>query len=394
MDVNDVVILGGARTAIGTFGGSLKDKSAIELGTAVVKEAIKRARVEPDDVGHVVMGNVLPAGPEDVYLARACGLGAGIPETVPAFNVNRLCGSGVQAIISAAQSIMLGDVACAIAGGAETMTRVPYLLPSNRWGARMGDAKVIDFLVSALNDPFGNGHMGCTAENIAARYGISREEQDALAVEGHRRAIHAIQEGYFKEQIVPIEIKGRKGTALFEIDEHARADVDIESVGKMKPAFRQGGSVTAANSSGLNDAAAAVVLMSGKEARQRNLAPMGRIVGYSHVGVDPAYMGMGPVPAIRQVLQNAGLTLDQMDVIEINEAFAAQTIAVARELDLSYERVNRNGSGVSLGHPVGATGAIITVKAIYELLRTGGRYGLVSMCIGGGQGIAMIIERV
>lgn len=394
MTVKDVVIISGVRTAIGTFGGSLKDKTTIELTSIVVGEAIKRGGITPNDVGHVVMGNVLPTAPEDVYLARASAINAGIPIEVPAFNVNRLCGSGVQAIISAAQSIQLGDTTCAIAGGAESMSRVPYLLPTNRWGARMGDAKVIDFLESALNDPFGNGHMGCTAENIAARYGISREAQDELAVEGHRRAINAIQAGYFREQIVPVEIKTRKGPAIFDTDEHARADINVAAISKLKPVFRQGGSVTAANASGINDAAGAVVLMAADEADRRSLKPLARIVGYAQVGVDPAYMGMGPVPAIQMVLEKTGLSLDQMDVIEINEAFAAQAIAVAKELNLSMDRINPNGSGVALGHPVGATGAIITVKAINELHRTGGRYGLMSMCIGGGQGIAMIVERL
>jgi len=394
MSNNEVYILSGLRTAIGTYGGALKDQSPGDLAAACIREAVKRADIEPGEVEHCFMGTVVPNGAEEFYLSRYAAINAGLPTSAPAMNVNRLCGSGLQAIVSGAQSIMLGDIKCAVAGGAENMSRAPYIIPSARWGQRMGDGQMIDLMVGALHDPFGNGHMGCTAENLAERHDISREQQDALAVEGHRRATQAIQEGRFKEQILPIEIKSRKGVVVFDTDEHVRADATIESLASMRPVFQKNGTVTAANASGLNDAAAALILMSGDEVKRRGLKPMARLVDYSHAGVDPKYMGIGPVPAIRSLMEKTGLSIDQMDTIEVNEAFAAQALAVARELNLPQEKLNPNGSGVALGHPIGATGAVITIKALHELERINGKYGLISLCIGGGQGIAAIIERI
>ncbi|MBP8133994.1 MAG: acetyl-CoA C-acyltransferase family protein, partial [Zoogloea sp.] len=343
---------------------------------------------------HVVMGNVIPTEPRDAYLSRVAAIDSGIPLETPAFNVNRLCGSGLQAIICAAQSILLGDTDIAIGGGAEAMSRGPYILPNLRWGARMGDTPALDYMNGILHDPWEKFHMGVTAENVAARYGITREMQDALALESQQRAVRAIAEGRFKEQIAPVEIKTRKGTVLFDTDEHVRGDVSLEALAKMKAIFQKDGSVTPGNASGLNDGAAAVVLAEGKRAAALGLKPLARLVGYAHAGVEPAYMGIGPVPATRLVLERTGLTLADLDVIEANEAFAAQACAVTQELGLDPAKVNPNGSGISLGHPVGATGAIITTKAIAELQRIGGRYALVTMCIGGGQGIAAIFERV
>ncbi|MEW7986866.1 MAG: acetyl-CoA C-acyltransferase family protein [Candidatus Thiodiazotropha sp.] len=391
---NEVVFLSGVRTAIGTYGGALKDQPPGDLAAGCIKEALSRAGVAPDAVGHCVMGTVVPNGAQEFYLSRYAAITAGIPQETPAMNVNRLCGSGLQAIVSAAQSILLGDARCAVAGGAENMSRTPYILPAARWGQRMGDGQMIDLMVGALNDPFGNGHMGCTAENLAERHGISREAQDALAVEGHKRAADAIEAGRFKSQIVPVELKSRKGVKLFETDEHVRKDIDAEGMARMRPVFQKDGTVTAANASGINDAAAALVLMERSEAERRGLKPMARLIGYTQVGVDPRYMGIGPVPAIRQLLEKTGLTIADMDTIEINEAFAAQALAVARELALPEDKLNPNGSGIALGHPIGATGAVLTVKALYELERIDGRYGLISLCIGGGQGIAAIIERI
>ncbi|MEL0587383.1 MAG: acetyl-CoA C-acyltransferase family protein [Candidatus Thiodiazotropha sp. (ex. Lucinoma kazani)] len=391
---NEVVFLSGVRTAIGTYGGSLKDQPPGDLAANCIKEALSRAEVGPEGVGHCVMGTVVPNGAHEFYLSRYAAVTAGIPPETPAMNVNRLCGSGLQAIVSAAQSILLGDTKCAVAGGAENMSRVPYILPAARWGQRMGDGQMVDLMVGALNDPFGNGHMGCTAENLAERHGISREEQDALAVEGHKRAANAIEEGRFKSQIVPVELKSRKGVKLFDTDEHVRMDIEAEDMAKMRPVFQKDGTVTAANASGINDAAAALVLMERGEAERRGIMPMARLVGYTQVGVDPKYMGIGPVPAIRQLLEKTGLSIADMDTIEINEAFAAQALAVARELDLPEDKLNPNGSGIALGHPIGATGAVITVKALHELERIDGHFGLVSLCIGGGQGIAALIERI
>ncbi|BAL24590.1 acetyl-CoA C-acyltransferase family protein [Azoarcus sp. KH32C] len=393
MTQREIYFVGAARTAIGTFGGTLKDVPLSVLATTAVRAALERSGVAPDRVGHVVMGNVVPTEPRDAYLSRVAAMDAGIPQEVPAFNVNRLCGSGLQAIVSAAQTISLGDADVAVAGGAEAMSRGPYLLPAARWGARMGDAQMVDYMVGILHDPWEGFHMGITAENVAARYGISRAMQDELALESQRRAAHAIAEGRFAAQIVPVEVPSRKGPIAFDTDEHVRAEVSIEQLAKMKPVFKRDGSVTPGNASGINDGAAAVVLAAAGAVQAMNLKPLARLVAYAHAGVEPAYMGIGPVPATRLVLERAGLRAADLDVIESNEAFAAQACAVMRELDLDPARVNPNGSGISLGHPVGATGAILATKAIYELHRTGGRYALVTLCIGGGQGIAAIIER-
>lgn len=390
----EIFVVGAVRTAIGSFGGALKDVPLGSLATSVVRAALERSGVEPDQVGHLVMGNVVATEPRDAYLGRLAAIDAGIPCTTPAFNVNRLCGSGLQAIISAAQAIRLGDTSIAIGAGAESMSRGPFMLPGLRWGTRLGDASAIDFMNGVLHDPFQQVHMGITAENVARRYDISRAQQDALALESQRRAARAIAEGRFATQIVPIEVATRKGPRLFDTDEHVRGEVTAEQLAAMRPVFdKAAGTVTVGNASGLNDGAAAVVLAEGDRARELGLRPLVRLVGYAHAGVEPAYMGIGPVPAIRQVLQRTGLALEQMDVIEANEAFAAQACAVAQELGLDPERVNPNGSGISLGHPIGATGAIITTKAIYELQRTAGHYALVAMCIGGGQGVAAIFER-
>lgn len=394
MTRRDIFIVGTARTAIGSFGGSLKGMSPTALGAIVVRAALERSAVEPQAVGHVVMGNVIATEPRDAYLSRVSAMDAGIPMEVPAFNVNRLCGSGLQAIISAAQAIALGDCDIAVAGGAESMSRGPFILPSARWGARLGDGALVDYMNGILHDPWQGFHMGITAENVAQRYGIDREAQDTLALESQRRATRAIAEGRFREQIVPVEIPSRKGPLLFEVDEHVRGDVTAEQLAKMKPAFKIDGRVTAGNASGINDGAAAVVLAEAAQAERLGLKPLVRLVGYAHAGVDPALMGIGPVPATRLLLQRTGLSIADMDVIEANEAFAAQACAVARELDFDPLKVNPNGSGISLGHPVGATGTIITIKAIHELQRIGGRYALVTLCIGGGQGIAAIFERL
>ena len=391
----EVVVVSAVRTAIGTFGGSLKDLPPCDLGARVVRESLARAQVDGEQVGHVVFGHVVNTEPRDMYLSRVAALDGGCGQGTPAFNVNRLCGSGLQAIVSAAQAITLGDADIAIGGGAEVMSRAPYASLVSRWGARMGDTKLIDMMIGALHDPFHNIHMGVTAENVAAKMHISREEQDALAVESHNRAERATLEGRFKEQILPIVHKTRKGDVTFDTDEHFRANCSVADMAKLKPAFQQeNGTVTAGNASGINDAAAAVVLMERSVADKRGLKPMARLVAYAHAGVDPKYMGMGPVPATKKALEKAGLTVKDLDVIEANEAFAAQACAVMHELGLDPAKVNPNGSGISLGHPIGATGAVITVKALYELQRIQGRYALVTMCIGGGQGIAAIFERM
>lgn len=390
----EVVVVSAVRTAIGTFGGSLKDVTPIDLGTLVVRESLARANVAGADVGHVVFGHVVNTEPRDMYLSRVAAMQGGCPEGTPAFNVNRLCGSGLQAIVSAAQTILLGDATVAIGAGAENMSRAPYANLTARWGARMGDAKLVDMLIGALHDPFHNIHMGVTAENVAAKWGVTREDQDRLAVESHNRAERATQAGYFKEQIVPVVIKGRKGDVTFDLDEHFRSGAKLEDMAKLKPVFtKEAGTVTAGNASGINDAAAAVVLMERSEASRRGLQPLARLVSYAHAGVDPKYMGIGPVPASRLALQKAGLSAKDMDVVESNEAFAAQACAVVKDLELDPAKVNPNGSGISLGHPIGATGALITVKALHELNRVGGRHALVTMCIGGGQGIAAVFER-
>ena len=391
----EVVVVSGARTAIGTFGGSLKDTPPTELAALVVRESLSRAGVEGKDVGHVVFGHVVNTEPKDMYLSRVAAIQGGCAEGTPAFNVNRLCGSGLQAIISASQSILLGDTDIAIGGGAENMSRAPYASLATRFGARMGDTKLIDMMVGALHDPFQNIHMGVTAENIATKWGITREEQDAIAVESHHRAQRATEEGRFKEQIVPVMLKSRKGEVAYDTDEHFRPNCTAADMTKLKPVFaKENGTVTAGNASGINDAAAAVVLMDSEAAKARGLKPMARLVAYAHAGVDPKYMGIGPVPATQMALKKAGLTVADLDVIEANEAFAAQACAVSRDLGLDPAKVNPNGSGISLGHPIGATGAVITVKALYELERIQGRYALVTMCIGGGQGIAAIFERM
>jgi len=391
----EVVVVSGVRTAIGTFGGSLKDLAPTELGALVVREALARANVSGDDVGHVVFGNVIQTEPKDMYLGRVAAVNGGVSINAPALTVNRLCGSGLQAIVSAAQTILLGDAAVAIGGGAESMSRAPYLAPMARWGSRMGDAKLIDMMLGALHDPFHGIHMGVTAENVAKEYDISRQQQDEAALESHHRASAAIKAGYFKDQIVPITLKSRKGDVVFDTDEHVRHDATMDDMAKLKPVFaKENGTVTAGNASGLNDAAAAVVLMERAEAERRGLKPLARLVSYGHAGVDPKTMGIGPVPATKIALERAGLSVKDLDVIEANEAFAAQACAVSKALGLDPAKVNPNGSGISLGHPIGATGALITVKALHELQRVQGRYALVTMCIGGGQGIAAIFERV
>ena len=395
MTHRDVFVVSTARTAIGTFGGSLKDVPNTQLATTAVKAAIARSGLAPDAVGHVVMGNVIPTDTKDAYLSRVAAIDAGCPIETPAFNVNRLCGSGLQAIISAAQAIGYGDCDVAVGGGSESMSRGPYFDTAARYGARMGDAKSIDYMLGILHDPWQKMHMGITAENVAERYKISRAMQDELALASQQRAAAAIAAGYFKEQIVPVEIATRKGTVLFQEDEHVRAATTFDVLAGMKPAFKkEGGTVTAGNASGINDAAAAVVLMDAQAAKARGAKPLARLVAYAHAGVEPRIMGIGPVPASNIALKKAGLTINDMDVIEANEAVAAQACAVTRGLNADPAKVNPNGSGISLGHPIGATGAVITVKALHELQRTGGRYALVTMCIGGGQGIAAIFERM
>jgi acetyl-CoA C-acetyltransferase len=392
--MRDVVVVSAVRSAIGTFGGSLKDVPPTELGTTVVREALSRAQVNGADVGHVVFGHVVNTEPKDMYLSRVAAIQAGCSHETPAFNVNRLCGSGLQAIVSAAQAIQLGDCDIAIGGGAENMSRAPFASLNMRWGSRMGDTKMVDMMVGALHDPFQTIHMGVTAENIAKKWGITRDEQDALALESHLRAERATAQGRFTDQIVPVMLKTRKGDVAYATDEHFRTGATAEDFSKLKPVFiKENGTVTAGNASGINDAGAAVVLMDAQVAQQRGLKPMARLVAYAHAGVDPAYMGIGPVPATQKALAKAGLTVADLDVIEANEAFAAQACAVTRDLGLDPAKVNPNGSGISLGHPIGATGALITVKALHELHRIQGRYALVTMCIGGGQGIAAIFER-
>ena len=393
-DQREVVVLSGTRTAIGRYGGGLASVPPCDLAATVVREAVSRAGIDPSDVGHAVFGNVIHTEARDMYLSRVAAVNGGLPVGTPALTLNRLCGSGLQAIVSAAQAIMLGDCDVAVAGGAESMSRGQYWLPSMRWGQRMQDGTVVDAMVGALTDPFDSCHMGVTAENVASDYGVSRQDQDALAAESHRRAAAATEAGYFKGQITPIEVKGRKGTVTVDTDEHIRPGVTTDDLARLRPSFAKDGTVTPGNASGINDAAAAVVIASGSFAAERGLSPLGRLVAYSHAGVEPRIMGMGPVPAARKVLDRAGLKLDEIDLFEVNEAFAAQALAVVRELGLPPERTNPNGSGVSLGHPVGATGTILAVKALYELRRTGGRYALTTMCIGGGQGIAAIFERI
>ncbi|ELF6206696.1 thiolase [Pseudomonas putida] len=394
MSSPEIYVVSAVRSAIGGFGGSLKDLPLADLATAITRAAIERSGVAAEQIGHMVMGTVIPTEPRDAYLSRVAAMNAGIPKETPAFNVNRLCGSGLQAIVSATQCLLLGDADVAVAAGAESMSRGPYLLPQARWGARMGDLQGIDYTVGVLQDPFEHFHMGITAENVAAKHGITREMQDELALTSQRRAARAIAEGRFDSQIVPLELKSRKGTVQFAVDEHVRGDVTAEQLAGMKTVFKKDGTVTAGNASGINDGAAGLVLASGDAVRRLGLKPLARLVGYAHAGVEPELMGLGPIPATRKVLEKTGLKLQDLDVIESNEAFAAQACAVARELGFDPEKVNPNGSGISLGHPVGATGAIIATKAIHELQRIQGRYALATMCIGGGQGIAVVFERV
>ena len=394
MSSAEIYVVSAVRSAIGGFGGSLKDLPLADLATSISRAAIERSGVAAEHIGHVVMGTVIPTEPRDAYLSRVAAMNAGIPKETPAFNVNRLCGSGLQAIVSATQCLLLGDADVALAAGAESMSRGPYLLPQARWGARMGDLQGIDYTVGVLQDPFEHFHMGITAENVAAKHGITREMQDELALTSQRRAARAIAEGRFDSQIVPVQLKTRKGTVEFAVDEHVRGDVTAEQLAGMKTVFKKDGTVTAGNASGINDGAAGLVLATGDAVRRLGLKPLARLVGYAHAGVEPELMGLGPIPATRKVLEKTGLKLSDLDVIESNEAFAAQACAVARALDFDPEKVNPNGSGISLGHPVGATGAIIATKAIHELQRVQGRYALATMCIGGGQGIAVVFERV
>ena len=391
----EVVVLSGVRTAIGDYGGALKDVAPTELAGQIVREAVRRAKIDPKQVGQLVFGNVIHGEAKDMYFSRVACIKGGLPQETTALTVNRLCGSGMQAIVSAAQGIMLGDCDAAVGGGAESMSRGGYLLPALRWGQRMNDGGAIDMMGGAVTDPFEAVHMGITAENIAAQWKISREQQDEFSVESHRRAINAIEKGFLKDHTLPIELKTRKGTTVFDRDEHPRADVTLEGLAKLRAAFKkEGGSVTAGNASGINDGAAAVVLMEKEAAKKAGLKPLARLVSYGLAGVDPKIMGIGPVPAVRNALQRAGLRVEDMDVIESNEAFAVQALAVSCDLKFDAKKTNPNGGAVGLGHPIGATGALLTVKALYELQRTGGRYALVTMCIGGGQGIAAVFERM
>ena len=394
MSTREVVVVGGARTGIGDYGGSLKDIAPTKLGAIAIREALARAKVDPASVGHVVMGSVIHGEARDMYLSRVAALDAGLPVGTPCLTVNRLCGSGLQAIVSAAQHILLGDTDVVVGGGAESMSRAAYFLPAGRWGQRMGDGAVVDAMTGALHDPFGHGHMGVTAENVAAKYGFTREQQDLFALESHRRAGNALEKGYFKSQIVPVEIKSKKGVEQYTLDEHVRPGAKMEDLQKLKTVFKKDGTVTAGNASGLNDAGAAIVMMEAGTAKKQGLKPMARLVAYAHAGVEPQMMGLGPIPAVKRVFEKSGLKPADMDVVESNEAFGAQAMAVTKDLGLDPAKVNPNGGAVALGHPIGATGAILTVKALYELERTQKRYALVTMCIGGGQGIAAIFERI
>jgi acetyl-CoA C-acetyltransferase len=392
MSNREVVVVSGVRTAIGDYGMALKDVPATKLGAIAIKEAVTRAKVDPARVGHVVMGSVIHGEARDMYLSRVAAVDAGMPVGTPCLTVNRLCGSGLQAIVSAAQHVMLGDVDVAVAGGAESMSRAAYFLPAGRWGQRMGDATVVDAMTAALHDPFGHGHMGVTAENIAAKYGFTREQQDEFSIQSHKKAAAALEAGHFKSQIVPIELKTRKGVEQFVTDEHVRKDANMADLARLKTVFKKDGTVTAGNASGINDAGAAIVLMEAKAAKDQK--PMARLVAYAHAGVEPQVMGLGPIPAVKRVFEKSGLKPADIDVVESNEAFAVQAMAVTKDLGLDPAKVNPNGGAVALGHPIGATGCILTVKALYELERRQKRYALVTMCIGGGQGIAAIFERL
>jgi len=392
MTNREVVVLSAVRTAVGKFGGALKDIPPTELAANVVRESVKRSGISTSDIGGVVFGNVIHTDAKDMYLSRVAALRGGLPVQTTALTLNRMCGSGLQGILSAAEMIVHGDTDAAVGGGTESMSRAPYWLNAVRWGARMNDTMAVDVLVASLTDPFDEIHMGLTAENVARKWGITREDQDALAVESHRRAICAIETGRFKSQIVPVELKSRKGSTFFDTDESPRTDATMENLAKLKPAFDKDGTITAGNASTINDGAAAVVLMEARAAEERGLKPIAKLIDYAVTGVEPGVMGIGPISAVRKVYERTGLNNDKIDVFEANEAFAAQVLAVRRELELPFERTNPNGSGISLGHPLGATGAIVTVKAIHELHRIGGQYALVTMCIGGGQGIAAIFQ--
>ncbi len=389
----DIVILDGARTAIGTFGGALAATPPIDLAATASKAALERAGVEGGQIGHVTFGHVINTEPRDMYLSRVAAMDAGVPDSVPAMNVNRLCGSGAQAIVSVIQSLMLGDAAFGLAGGAENMSRSPFIVPQQRWGAKMGDIKTLDMMLGALNCPFGTGHMGVTAENVASEHNITREAQDAFALQSQQRAAAAIEAGVFSSQITPVEVRVKRDMVNFEVDEHPKATT-LDALAGLRAVFQKDGSVTAGNASGINDGAAAIVLATADAAEKAGLKPKARVLGYAHAGVRPEVMGIGPVPAVRSLLDRTGLSAEDFDVVESNEAFAAQALAVTQELGLDPAKVNPNGGAIALGHPVGATGAIITLKALYELERTGGRRGLITMCIGGGQGIALAIERL
>ena len=391
--MTEIYIVAGTRTAVGTFGGALKDVTPSVLAAHVTAEAVRRAGIAPGEVGLAVFGQVVQTEPRDMYISRIAVIEGGLPQETPALTVNRLCGSGLQAILTAANAIRAGEAEIAVAGGVECMSRAPYQVPAARWGQKMGDTQFLDTLNGALNDPFHRILMGVTAENLAESHQITRDQQDRLALTSHQRASRATSEGRFKDQITPIEVKTRKGPAAFDTDEHIRHDATLEDLAKLRAVFKKDGSVTAGNASGINDGAAAVIIASGEAVRRLGLKPMARLVSAGHAGVDPAYMGIGPVPASRRALEKAGLGVKDLDVIESNEAFAAQACAVAKDLGFDPEKVNPNGSGIGLGHPVGATGAILTVKAMYELARTGGSKALVTMCIGGGQGIAAVLER-
>jgi acetyl-CoA C-acetyltransferase len=390
---DDIVLLDGARTAIGTFGGSLAATPPIELGTTVAKAALERSGVEGGQIGHVVFGHVINTEPRDMYLSRVAAMQAGIPDTTPAMNVNRLCGSGAQAIVSAVQALMLGDADFALAGGAESMSRSPFIIPDQRWGAKIGDIRTLDMMLGALNCPFGTGHMGVTAENVAAEHDVTRNDQDAFALESQNRAAAAIKEGRFASQIVPVEVRKKRDVVAFDTDEHPKATT-MDALGGLKTVFQKDGTVTAGNASGINDGAAALVLATASAAQKAGLTPKARVLGYAHAGVRPEVMGIGPVPAVENLLKRTGLAITDFDVIESNEAFAAQALAVNKGLGLDPAKVNPNGGAIALGHPVGATGAIITIKALYEFERIGGSKALITMCIGGGQGIALAIERL
>ncbi len=393
MNQREVVVLSGVRSAVGDFGGALKEIPPTELAGRVIAEALRRSGLKGEDIGHVVVGNVVHSDRRDIYMSRAAALNAGLPIETPALTVNRLCGSGLQAVISATQLILLGDCDAVVAGGAESMSRLPHWLPGMRYGTRIGNGEVVDAMLGALTCPVGDTHMGITAESLAEKYDISREEQDELAAESHRRAQRAQEEDRFAEQILPIEVKTRKGITVFEKDEHIRPDCSASDMAALSPVFKKEGTVTAGNASGINDAAAAVVMMERSLAEARGLKPMAVLKGYAFAAVDPAIMGIGPAPAVRQLLKKTGVNLGEVDIWEANEAFAAQALSVIKELGLDPAKVNPNGSGISLGHPIGATGALITVKALYELERIQGRYAVVTMCIGGGQGIAALFER-